>query len=141
MWIILLYKMLIKNLCMHLIRFPNINILYNYSIVIKVRSSILITTILSALQTVLLLFSCESCLTLCDPMVCSIPGFPVLHHLSEFAQTHVHWVGNAIQLSCPLSPSPSAFNLSQHQGLFQWVGSSHQGARALELQLQHWSFQ
>ena len=60
-------------------------------------------------------------------MDCSLPGFPVLHHLLEFAQTHVHSVGDAIQLSHPLlSPSPSAFNLSQHQGLFIWVSSSHQ---------------
>ena len=67
----------------------------------------------------------QSCLTLCHPMDCSMPGFPVLHHLSELAQTHVHWVGDAIQPSCPLSsPSPSTFNLSQHQVLFQWVGSS-----------------
>ena len=55
----------------------------------------------------------------------STPGFPVLHHLLEFAQTHVHWVGDAIQSFHPLSfPSPPAFNLSQHQGLFQWVSSS-----------------
>ena len=57
---------------------------------------------------------------LCDPMDCSLPGFPVLHHLPELAQTHVHWVGDAIRSSGPLSsPSPPAFNLSQHQGLFQ----------------------
>ena len=62
----------------------------------------------------------QSCLTHCDPMDCSMPDFPVLHHLSEFAQTHVHWVGDFIQLSHLLSPpSPPAFNLSQHQGLFQ----------------------
>ena len=61
----------------------------------------------------------KSCLTLCDPMVCSTPDFPVLHYLSEFAQTHVHWGGDAIQPSCPMLPhSPPAFNLSQHQGLF-----------------------
>ena len=60
------------------------------------------------------------CMTLHDPMDCSMPGFPVLHYLSEFAQTHVHWVCDAIQPSHPLSPSPPAFNLSQHQGLFQW---------------------
>ena len=54
-----------------------------------------------------------------DPMDCSTPGFPVLHHLLEFAQTHVHWFSDTIQPSCPLSStSPSAFNLSQHQGLF-----------------------
>ena len=63
-------------------------------------------------------------------MDCSTPGFPVLHYLPEFAQTHVHWVGDAIQSSHPLlSPSPPTFNLSQHQGLFQCVGSSHQVAK------------
>ena len=68
------------------------------------------------------------------------PGFPVLHHLLEFAQTHVKWVSDAIQTSHPLSlPSPPAFNLSQYQGLFQWVSSSHQVAKVLELQ--HQSFQ
>ena len=64
------------------------------------------------------------------------------HQLPEFTQTHVHWVGDAIQPSHPLSsPSPPAFNLSQHQGLFQWVSSSHQVSKVLELQLQHPSFQ
>ena len=61
----------------------------------------------------------QLCLTLCYPMNCSTPGFPVLHHLPELAQTHVHWVSDALQPSCPLSsPSPPAFNLSQHWGLF-----------------------
>ena len=74
----------------------------------------------------------QSCLTLCHPRDCSMPGFPVLHRLSELTQTHVHWVGDAIQPSCPLSsPSPSAFNLSQHQGLFQWVNSLHDVAKVL----------
>ena len=60
----------------------------------------------------------QSCPTLCDPMDCSTPGFPVHHQLPEFTQTHAHWVGDAIQPSHPLSsPSPPAFNLSQHQGL------------------------
>ena len=60
----------------------------------------------------------QSCPTLCDPMNCSTPGLPVHHHLPEFTQTHVHWVSDAIQPSHPLSsPSPPAFNLSQHQGL------------------------
>ena len=64
----------------------------------------------------------QSCLTFCDPVDCSMPGFLVLHHLPELAQIHVHWVGDAIQPSHPLSsPSPPAFSLSQHQGLFQWV--------------------
>ena len=84
----------------------------------------------------------QSYLTLCNPIDCSTPGFPALHQLLELAQTHVHRVGDAIQPSHPLlSPSPPAFNLSQHQGLFQWVGSSHEVARVLELQLQHQSFQ
>ena len=84
----------------------------------------------------------QSCLILCDPMYCSTPGFPVHHQLLEFSQIHLHWVGDAIQPSYPLSsPSPPAFNLSQHQGLFQWVSSSHQVTKALELQLQHQSFQ
>ena len=75
------------------------------------------------------------------PWTDSMLDFPVHHQLPEFTQTHVHWVGDAIQPSRPLlSPSP-AFNLSQHQGLFYWVGSSHQVAKELELQLQHQSFQ
>ena len=79
--------------------------------------------------------------TLCNPMDCSTPGFPVLSYLLELAQTHVHLVGDAAQPSCPLlSPSP-AFNLSQHQGLSQCVGSSHQETKVLEFQLQHQSFQ
>ena len=68
----------------------------------------------------------QSCPTLCDHMDCSTPGLPVHHQLPEFTQTHVHGVSDAIQPSHPLSsPSPAAFNLSQHQGLFQWVSSSH----------------
>ena len=64
----------------------------------------------------------ESCLTLCEPMDCSMPGLPVHNQLLEFTQTHDHGVGDAIQPSHPLSsPSPPALNLSQHQGLFQWV--------------------
>ena len=84
----------------------------------------------------------QSCLTLCNPKNCSTPGFPVYHQLPELMQTHAHWVGDAIQPSHPLSsPSPPAFSLSQHQGLFQWVSSSHQVAKVLEFQLQHQSFQ
>ena len=84
----------------------------------------------------------QSCLILFDPMDCSTPGFPVLHQLLELAQTHVHRISDAIQPSHPLSsPSPPAFNLSQHQGLLKWVSSSHQVAKVLELQLQHQSFQ
>ena len=67
------------------------------------------------------------------PMDCSTPGFPVLHHRLEFAQTHVHWVGDAIQPSHPLSPpSPPALNPSQHQGLFSWVGSAS-GGQSIEV--------
>ena len=80
------------------------------------------------------------CPTLCDPGDCSTLGFPVLLCLLEFAQTHVHWVGDAIQPADPLSPSfPPALNLSQHKYLFQWVSSSHQLVKVLELQ--HQSFQ
>ena len=79
---------------------------------------------------------------LCDPMDCSMPGFPVHHQLLELAQTHVHRVGDTIQPSHPLlSPSLPALSLSQHRCLFKWVSSSHQVARVLELQLQHQSFQ
>ena len=79
----------------------------------------------------------QSCQILCDLTDCSTLGFPVLYHLLELDQTHVHWVGDAIQPSCPLSfPSPPAFNLSQHQGLFQWVRFLHQVVKVLELQ--HW---
>ena len=75
-------------------------------------------------------------------MDCNAPGLPVRHQIPEFTQTHNHWVGDAVQPSHPLSsPSPPAFNLSQHQGFFQWVRSSHQVARVLEFHLQHQSFQ
>ena len=84
----------------------------------------------------------KSCPTLCDPMDYRTPGFPVHHQFLEFTQTHVHWVGDVIQPSHPLSsPSPPIFNHSQHQGLFKWVGSSHQVAKILEFQLQHQFFQ
>ena len=72
---------------------------------------------------------------LCDPMDCSVPGFPVHHQLLEFAHTHVHWVSDAIQPSQPLSSPSPAFSFSQHQGLFKWVSSSHQVAKVL-----YWSF-
>ena len=79
----------------------------------------------------------QSCPILCDPMDCSTTGFHVLHHLLELAQPHVQWVNDAIQPSCPLSSPSPAFNLSQHQSLFQWVGSLHEVAKVLELQLQY----
>ena len=98
-------------------------------------------TSFTKLKIILLFFSViQSCPRLCDSKECSTPGFPVLHHLPELAQTHVHWLGDAIQPSHPLlSPSPT-FNLSQHQGLFQSVSSLHQMATVFELQLQHQSF-
>ena len=84
----------------------------------------------------------QSCPTVCSPMDCSMPGFPVHRQLPELTQTHVHWVNGAIQPSHLLSsPFPPAFNLSQHWGLFQWVHSSHQMAKVLEFQLWHQSFQ
>ena len=83
----------------------------------------------------------QSCPTLCDPMDCSTPGLPVHHQLQEFTQTHVHWVGDAVQPSHPLLfPSPPTFNLSLHQGLFKWISSSHQVAKVLEFHLHHQSF-
>ena len=78
----------------------------------------------------------QLCPTLCDPMNRSTPGLPVHHHLPEFTQTHVHRVHDAIQPSHPRSsPSPPAPNPSQHQSLFQWVSSSHEVSKVLELQL------
>ena len=84
----------------------------------------------------------QSCGTLCDSMNCGTLGFPVHHQLPEFTQNHVHLIGDATQLSYPMfSSSPPALNLSQHQGLFQWISSSHQVTKVLEFQLQHQSFQ
>ena len=78
----------------------------------------------------------QLCPTLCDPMDCNTPGFPVHHQLLELAQTHIYWASDAIQPSHSLSsPSPPALNLSQHQSLFQLVSSSHQVAKVLEFQL------
>ena len=79
---------------------------------------------------------------LCHPTDCSTPGFPVHHQLLKLPEAHVHRISDDIQPPHPLlSPSPAAFNPSQHQGLFQWVSSLHQVARVLEFQLQHQSFQ
>ena len=84
----------------------------------------------------------QLCPTFRDPMDWSISAFPILHHLPESAQIHVHWFSDAIQPPHSLSPpSPHGLNFSQHQGLFQWVGSSYQVAKVLEPQLQHQSFQ
>ena len=84
----------------------------------------------------------QSCPTPCNPMNGNTPGLPVHHQLLEFTQTHVYWVGDAIQPSHSLlSPSPPTFNLSQHQDLFKWVSSLNQVAKVLEFQLQLQSFQ
>ena len=97
------------------------------------RSFIIIIKVLDQFSSVT-----QVCPILCDSMDCSMPGFPVHHQLPETVQTHVHWVGDTIQPSHPLlSPSPPAFNLSQHQGLCQWANSSHQVVKVLEFQLQH----
>ena len=84
----------------------------------------------------------QLCPTLCDPMHCGMPGFPVHHQLPELTQTQVYWVSDAIQPSHPLlSPSLPLFSLFQDQGLFQGVSFFHQVAKVLELQLQYSSFQ
>ena len=84
----------------------------------------------------------QSCLTLFDPIDCSMPGLPVHHQLPEFTQTNAHQVSDVIQPSHPLScTSPPTFNLSQHQGLFEGVSSLHQVAKVLEFQFQYQSFQ
>ena len=84
----------------------------------------------------------QSCPPLCDPMNHSAPGIPVHHQFPELTQTHVHRVGDAIQPSHPLSSPPlPAPNPSKHQGLFQWVNSSHEVAKVLEFQPQRQSFQ
>ena len=85
--------------------------------------------------------SAQSCPTLWNPLDCRMPGVPVHHQLPEFTQTHLHWVSDAIQLSHPLSTPSPAFKLSQYQGLFKWVSSSHQVAKVLEFQLRHQPFQ
>ena len=91
-----------------------------------------------SIAVLLLLFSSSACPTLCHPMDCSTSGLPVPHYLLEFAEVHIHWIGDAIQPSHPLLPSsPSAFNLPHHQGFLKWVDSSHQVTKVLELHLQH----
>ena len=99
-------------------------------------------TVNTEIRSIIFSSVAQSCSTLCDPMNRSTPGLPEHHQLPEFTQTHVHWVGDAIQPAHPLSsPSPPALNLSQYQDLFQWVNSSHEVAKVLEFQLQHQSLQ
>ena len=117
---------------------------YNKRINRKKKRSHLELGILEKAVSKLLQFSsvAQSCPTLRDPTNRSTPGLPVHHQLPEFTQTHVHWVGDAIQPSHPLSsPSPPALNPSQLQGFSQWVSTLHQVAKVLEFQLQHQSFQ
>ena len=112
-------------------------------IVKRNRMIIFTLTYLTLFSSVQFISVAHSCPTLCNPMNCSTPGLPVHHQLLESTQTYVHQVGDAIQPSHPLSsPSPPALSLSQHQGLFQWVNSSHQMAKVLEFQLQscQWIF-
>ena len=118
-----------KHICCHLGKI-NLN-LYMRSWYWKNHSSVQVSS-----------FPSFSRVRLCDPMDCSTPGSSVFHCLPQFPQIHLHWVSNAIQPSHPLSSSSSpALSLSQHQGLSQWVGSLHQVAKVLELQLQHQPFQ
>ena len=108
----------------------------------KIKSDTVYTVSLGLFNTDQFSSVTQSCPTPYDPMDCSLPELPVHHQLPEFTQTHVHWVGNAIQPSHCLSfPSPPTFNLSQHQGLHKRVSSSHTVAKVLEFQLQHQSFQ
>ena len=93
------------------------------------------------LQSSSVRFSC-SIVSLCDPMDCSTPGFPILHQLLELTQTHVYWVSDAIQPSHPLSsPSPPAFNLSQHQSLFLGVMNCIHGVAKNQTWLSDLQFQ
>ena len=135
-----------------IVEFPRHIIEYIYLLKIFQRSKFFTTTSKAWVPVVMHAFQIlvsvqfssvvQSCPTLCDPMDCSKEGFPVHHKLPELAQTHVHWVSDAIQACHPLSsPFPPVFNLSQHQGLSQWVSSSHQVAKVLEFQLLHLFFQ
>ena len=98
----------------------------------RIQSSFLLEYILICKSSFQFSSVAQSCLTVCDPMNHSTPGLPIHHQLLESTQTHVHWVNDAIQPSHPLSShSPPALNLSQHQGLFKWLSSSHQVAKVL----------
>ena len=100
-------------------------------------SAVLATVIITYITSIVVIVQSPSHVWLCDHMDCSTPGLPVPHHLPDFAQVHVPCISDDIQPSHPLmSSSPSAINLSQHQGLFHWVSYSHQMNRILEFQLQ-----
>ena len=115
--------------------FPNSHTIWRKYKYLKSIAHLKLTHCLNQLSDQIILVA-QSCPTLCNPMNRSTPGLPVHHQLLEFTQTHVHQVSDAIQPSHPLSsPSPPAPNPSQHQGLFQWINSSHEVAKVLELQL------
>ena len=98
-------------------------------------SAVLVMVTSTCISSVQFSSVAQSCPTLCDPMNWSTPGLAVHHQHPESTETHVHWISDTIQPVHPLlSPSPPALNLSQHQGLFQWVSSSHQVAKVLEFQ-------
>ena len=109
--------------------------LYSHFLENSSRNCVKWSSLYHSYSLVIMFSSAQLCLTFCNPMDCSTPGLPVHHQLLEFTQTHVHRVGDPL-----LSPS-LAFNLSQHQGLFKWVSSSHQVAKVLGFQLQHQFFQ
>ena len=141
--IIAWWKNLIEYICLFLFNLSSLwNLSQNHHSIVRELVHIIEANSDSAYVSVQFSSVAQSCPTLCNPMSRSTTGLPVHHQLPESTQTHVHRVGDAIQPSHPLSsPSPPAFNLSQHQGLFQWVSSSHQVAKVLEFQLQHQSFQ
>ena len=115
------------------------------SFVLRIKSTFLFSSTARKFISTFEDFCCsvaQLCLTLCDPVDCNMLGLSASHHLPEFAQVHVYWIGDAIQPSHSLMPSSSsALNLFQHQGLFQWVSCSHQMTKILEFYLQHQSFQ
>ena len=129
--------------------FGSVYLLILYPQFIPVPSPTLVAVrLFSMSMSLFILYSISCCClvansysALCDPMNCSTPGFSVLHYLPELVQTHIPWLSDATQPSYPVTPSALALNLSQHQGLFQVVSSSHQLAKVLELQLQDQSFQ
>ena len=128
--------MISYNICLSLFDLTSLSIIISRSIHVAANGMILFLFISSVISVT------QPCPTLCDPMDCSMPGFPVHCQPLELAQTHVHWVGDATQPPHPLSsPSPPALNLSQHQGLIQWLSSSHQVAKefVLPMKIQDWS--
>ena len=132
-------------LCFQLYLFSLVGVLFYCLMILYLEYPFLFSDdTISRISFTLISSVAQLCPTLCNPMDCSTTGFPVHHQLPELARTHIYQVGDAIQPSHPLpSSSPSAFNLSQHQSLFQWISSSYQVAKVLELQLEvisHYNF-